>query len=136
MIYIDKLQYKKILEQARNEFPDECCGYLAGLNHGEDILIKKIYVLTNKEHSSKHFSMDPAEQFKAVKLMRTAKLSMIGNYHSHPYSPSRPSKEDKRLAFDDKILYGILSLEKEKPVFNLFKIDKDKNVKKPEYKII
>ncbi|MHC6179062.1 M67 family metallopeptidase [Clostridium sp. JNZ X4-2] len=136
MIYIYKLQYEKILKQARDEFPNECCGYLGGLNSGKDIFIKKIYSLTNTDHSSDHFSMDPAEQFRAVKLMRSEKFNMIGNYHSHPYSPSRPSEEDKRLAFDDKILYGILSLEKEEPVFNLFKIDKNKNVEKIKYKIV
>lgn len=135
MIYIDKLEYERIVEQAKNEFPHECCGYLSGSISGEDIFIKKIYPLTNIDKSSEYFSMDPKEQFNALRFIRNAGLKIIGNYHSHPYSPSRPSEEDKRLAFDTKILYGILSLEKPEHVFNLFKIDKDKNVEKLNYTI-
>lgn len=135
MIYVNKIEYEKIIKQARKEFPHECCGYLGGFKSDKDIFIKKIYSLINIDHSSEHFSMDPKEQFNAIKLMRSQGLCMVGNYHSHPYSPSRPSEEDKRLAFDPKILYGILSLENEKPIFNLFKIDKDKNVVNLQYTI-
>ena len=46
--------------------------------------------------------------------------------NSHPGSPSRPSEEDKRLAFDPDASYLILSLmEREKPVLKSFKIRKD-----------
>lgn len=135
MIYIKKKEYGKIVEQARKEFPNECCGFLAGNNSGEDLYIKTAYPLTNIDASSEHFSMDPKEQFKAVKTIRKNKMELIGNYHSHPYTPSRPSEEDKRLAFDPKAIYGILSLEKEEPVFNLFKVDKG-NVEKLKYEII
>lgn len=136
MIYIDKLEYKKILDQANRELPNECCGYLAGEKLDGNIFIKKTYALINTDHSNEHFSMDPKEQFKALKEIRKENFKMIGNYHSHPESPSRPSEEDKRLAFDPNILYGILSLQKEEPVFNLFKIDKNKDAEKVQYKII
>lgn len=136
MIYIYKLEYEKIVDQARREIPDECCGYLGGKKSGQDIFIKKAYPLTNIDHSNEHFSMDPKEQFNAIKTIRNEGFIMIGNYHSHPESPSRPSEEDKRLAFDPNILYGILSLEKEEPVFNLFKVDKDKNVEKLKYEVV
>ncbi|WP_446897935.1 M67 family metallopeptidase [Clostridium sp. LBM24168] len=136
MIYMDKLEYEKIIEQARRELPDECCGYLAGKKSGVDIFIKEVYALTNIDHSNEHFSMDPKEQFNVIKTIRKKEFEMIGNYHSHPQSPSRPSEEDKRLAFDPNILYGILSLEKKDTVFNLFKIDQNKIVEKLEYKVI
>lgn len=136
MIYLDELEYKKIVKQAKAEFPDECCGYLGGVKNGEDISIKKIYPLTNIDHSNEHFSMDPKEQFDCIKSMRNEDLSMVGNYHSHPESPSRPSEEDKRLAFDPTILYGILSLQDKEPVFNIFKVDKEKNVEKLKYKLV
>lgn len=133
MIYIKKLQLQHIIDQAKNEFPNECCGFLAGYKSEQDIHIEKIWVLTNIDKSSEHFSMDPKEQFAAVKDIRNEDMIVIGNYHSHPYSPSRPSEEDKRLAYDSTVLYGILSLEKEEPVFNLFSINKDKKVEKLEY---
>ena len=47
----------------------------------------------------------------------------LGNWHSHPESPSRPSDEDKRLAYDSKASYMILSLmDRENPVLNSFQI--------------
>ncbi|WP_010233321.1 M67 family metallopeptidase [Clostridium arbusti] len=135
MIYIEKLEYEKIVNQAKKEFPNECCGFLAGNKKEEDVFIKVAYPLFNTDQSSEHFSMDPKEQFKTVKIIRENKMELIGNYHSHPYTPSRPSEEDKKLAFDPRAIYGILSLEKEEPVFNLFKVDKG-NVEKLKYEII
>lgn len=134
MIYINSDEYEKIVAQAKNEFPLECCGFLGGNKVGAEIFIKKVIPLTNIDQSSEHFTMDPKEQFQALKQIRTHGLQLVGNYHSHPYTPSRPSEEDKKLAFDPSILYGILSLEKE-PVFNLFKIDKEKKVEKLNYEI-
>ena len=80
--------------------------------------------------------MNLKEQFAAIKDMRNNGLVMLGNFHSHPESPSRPSEEDKRLAYDKELSYFILSLmEIEKPVLKSFKIDKDV-VKEEEIKII
>jgi proteasome lid subunit RPN8/RPN11 len=135
MIYIEGLELQRIIAQAKHEFPNECCGFLSGTKSGDTINIKKIYPLTNLDKSSEHFSMDPKEQFNTIKIIRGEKMVFIGNYHSHPYTPSRPSEEDIRLAYDPNIIYGILSLEKEEPVFNLFKINKD-GVLKLEYQII
>ena len=73
--------------------------------------------------------MDPKEQFAALKDARANGVEIIGNFHSHPESPSRPSEEDKRLAYDPNIEYLILSLqEADHPVLKAFGIDKDKNV--------
>lgn len=58
--------------------------------------------------------------------MRKNGFVPLGNWHSHPESPSRPSEEDKRLAFDSKASYMILSLmDRETPVLNSFKITGD-----------
>ena len=51
-------------------------------------------------------------------------------------SPSRPSEEDKRLAYDSKVNYLILSLmDRENPVLKAFIIDEEKNVTIEEIKI-
>ena len=68
--------------------------------------------------------MDPREQLAAVKDMRANGIVPLGNWHSHPESPSRPSDEDKRLAYDKTASYMILSLmDKNTPVLKSFKID-------------
>ena len=99
--------------------------------------MKEVYLLTNVDASNEHFSMDPKEQFAAVKDARAKHLEMLGNFHSHPESPSRPSEEDKRLAYDSRANYLILSLEdREHPVLNAFLIDEKKNVTKNPIEII
>lgn len=126
MIYLKKSDYNKIVEHAKKELPDEACGLIAGEINGDDKVIKKVYLLTNIDHSNEHFSLDPKEQLSAIKDMRANGLVPLGNWHSHPESPSRPSDEDKRLAYDSKASYMILSLmDIDNPVLNSFKITGD-----------
>ena len=123
MIKLSRSDYEKILAHAEKELPDEACGLIAGTIEGGDKLIKKVYLLTNTDHSNEHFSMDPKEQLAAIKDMRANGLVPLGNWHSHPESPSRPSEEDKRLAYDSKASYMILSLmDRSVPVLNSFHI--------------
>ena len=135
-IKLSKAHYDEMIKQAKEEFPLECCGLLAGIKEGDDLLIKKIYPLVNIDQSSEHFSMDTKEQFAAIKKMRQDGHLLVGNYHSHPYSPSRPSEEDKRLAYDDHMIYGILSLMDQAPVLHFFKITGNKLTEKLEYVLI
>ena len=126
MITLKKSDFEKILKHAESVIPEEACGLIAGdiTEGGKEI--KKVYLLTNIDHSNEHFSLDPKEQLAAVKDMRANGLTPLGNWHSHPESPSRPSEEDKRLAYDSKASYLILSLmDREKPVLNSFKISGD-----------
>ena len=67
--------------------------------------------------------LDPRDQINAIKDMRANGLKPLGNWHSHPSSPSRPSVEDIRLAFDSKASYLILSLMAEYPVLNSFHVE-------------
>ena len=98
MIQLKKSDFEKMLAHAQKELPDEACGLIAGEISGTDKIVKKVYLLTNIDHSNEHFSLDPKEQLAAVKDMRANGLVPLGNWHSHPESPSRPSEEDKRLA--------------------------------------
>ena len=118
-ITITEEAYQSLLAQARNDAPIESCGYLLG---PDKETATENYPMTNIDHSEEHFSFDPREQFAAVKYARHNGLVIVGNWHSHPASPSRPSAEDIRLAFDPNILYFILSLAGEQPVFNAFAI--------------
>jgi proteasome lid subunit RPN8/RPN11 len=124
MIKMNKNDYEMILEHARKCVPEEACGLIAGNVEDGDKIIKKVYILTNIDHSNEHFSLDPKEQLAAVKDMRANGYTPLGNWHSHPESPSRPSDEDKRLAYDSKASYMILSLmDDANPVLNSFHIE-------------
>ena len=133
MLYLKKEDYEKILAHCKGGLPNEACGLIGGTIEGDKRSIQKVYLLTNIDQSNEHFSMDPKEQLKAIKDARANGYKIIGNFHSHPESPSRPSEEDKRLAYDSKVNYLILSLmDLENPVFNAFRIDEEKNVTKEE----
>ncbi|MGN0282327.1 MAG: M67 family metallopeptidase [Prevotella sp.] len=123
--------FERVVAQARRELPDESCGYLLGT----DDIVTEDYPMTNIDHSPEHFSFDPREQFAAIKYARRRGLKVIANWHSHPSSPSRPSQEDIRLANDPNILYAILSLAEETPVFNAFEI-RNGEVRKQELEVI
>ena len=124
MVKLSQTDYEKMVAHAESELPDEACGLIAGRIDGDDKIIEKVYLLTNIDHSNEHFSMDPKEHLAAVKDMRANGLVPLGNWHSHPESPSRPSDEDKRLAYDSKASYMILSLMNiDEPVLNSFHIE-------------
>lgn len=128
MIVLKKADYEKIVAHAKKNLPEEACGLLGGTKEGDVKTVEKVYLLTNIDHTNEHFSMDPKEQLAAVKDMRANGLELLGNWHSHPESPSRPSEEDKRLAYDPTVNYLILSLMDAEPVLKAFDIDKDRNV--------
>ncbi len=125
MITLKRKDYDSIVEYAKEQLPAEACGLIAGTVDGNgDKTVEKVYLLTNTDDSSEHFTMDPKEQLSSVKDMRANGIAPLGNWHSHPETPSRPSDEDKRLAYDSTASYMILSLmDKEDPVLNSFHIE-------------
>ena len=136
-VTIKRSDFNKIYKHALSVVPEEACGLIAGIDNEDGSRdITKVYLLTNIDHTNEHFSIDPKEQLAAIKNMRASGLKPLGNWHSHPESPSRPSEEDKRLANDSKASYLILSLMEEgNPVLNAFhveSIDGEKTVRKEE----
>lgn len=125
MIKLKKSDYDKILTHAKKEAPVEACGLIAGYIDDDNKIIEKVYILTNVDHAEEHFTLDPKEQLAAIKDMRANGYDQLGNWHSHPVSPSRPSDEDKRLAYDSTASYMILSLMDDDPVLNSFHIEGD-----------
>ncbi|MBR5408074.1 MAG: M67 family metallopeptidase [Lachnospiraceae bacterium] len=140
-ITIKQTDFDMIYEHALKESPDEACGLIAGEDREDGVReISRVYILENIDHTNEHFTIDPKEQLAAIKDMRACGLKPLGNWHSHPESPSRPSEEDKRLANDSKASYLILSLMEEgKPVLNAFHIESingEKTVRKEELVIV
>lgn len=127
-VTITRTAYDSLLEQARREAPIEACGYLLGTDKEHATYN---YAMTNVDHAEEHFTLDPKEQFAAIKYARQNAMKVVGNWHSHPVSPSRPSQEDIRLAYDPTILYFILSLASEEPVLNAFRIQQGEVEKLP-----
>ena len=126
MIKLKKEDFDRITAHARSEAPVEACGLIGGRIIDGNKYIEKVYILTNVDHAEEHFTLDPKEQLAAVKDMRAEGIVPLGNWHSHPVSPSRPSQEDIRLAYDSRASYLILSLMEEEPVLNSFHVEDGK----------
>ena len=132
MAYTVKLRrsdFDRMLEHARVWQPDEACGLIAGHVEGEVKTVERVYLLTNVDRSDEHFTIDQKEQLASIKDARAAGLQMLGNWHSHPASPSRQSEEDKRLSYDHSASYLILSLMGDEPVLNSFHFDGETSTK-------
>lgn len=140
-IVLKKSDFEKMYEHALKDRPDEACGLIAGIDREDGVReIKKVYLLENIDHTNEHFTISPKDQLTSIKNMRANGLTPLGNWHSHPESPSRPSEEDKRLANDSKASYLILSLMEEgNPVLNAFHVEGeqgDKIVRKEDLVIV
>ena len=137
MIIVTSKQFNEIIKHSERDLPNEACGLLGGIiDDSNNKIIKKVYLLENIDKSPEHFSMDIKEQFQVISDIRKNGWSLIGNFHSHPETPSRPSEEDIRLAFDINLSYVILSLaDKRKTVLNSF-IIKDNIVSKEELTVL
>ena len=119
MIRVRREVYAEMLAHARGGYPLEVCGLLAG----KDGEATALYRMTNTDGSGEHYTMDPREQFDAVRDMRARGMGLAGIYHSHPETPARPSDEDIRLAYTPGVSYVIISLmDREAPSAGSYRI--------------
>jgi proteasome lid subunit RPN8/RPN11 len=107
-----------VIAHARKDLPIEACGYL-GERSG---IITEAIPLKNVDASREHFTLDPEEQFTALRRLRSEGCKLKGVYHSHPSTPARPSAEDLMLASDPNLSYLIVSLAADEPVIKSFRI--------------
>jgi len=122
MLNLTNSVYEAIIAHAQKGMPHEVCGYLAA----REGRVVAHYEMTNTDAAADHFSMQPEEQFKALKDIRGKGLTLKAVYHSHPETPARPSEEDIRLAFDPEVSYVIISLAGTDPVLKSFRISQGK----------
>jgi proteasome lid subunit RPN8/RPN11/molybdopterin converting factor small subunit len=108
-----------LVEHARRELPNECCGMLAGRDSGATL----VHPMTNVEASPVVYRMDPAEQLRFYERLEREGLEEVAAYHSHVNSPAYPSATDVRLAHGF-MTYLIVSLQdRDSPSVRAFQID-------------
>jgi proteasome lid subunit RPN8/RPN11 len=106
--------YEEMLEHAREEVPNECCGILGGRDGDASTL----YRATNAEGSPLRYTLDPNDLFRIIfREIPDNDEEMLAIYHSHTASPAYPSQTDINLATYPDSIYLILSLaEGEEPL--------------------
>jgi proteasome lid subunit RPN8/RPN11 len=103
---LPKALAEAIVEHARQEFPNECCGLLAG----RGTRVERVFQGSNIDRSPYTYRLDPQEQLRFFRAMDAAGLELLGIYHSHVQSAAYPSRTDVARAFYPDAVYVIVSL--------------------------
>jgi proteasome lid subunit RPN8/RPN11 len=112
--------YEQMLEHAREEAPNECCGILGG----KDGEATTLYRAANAEQSPLRYTLDPNDLFRITfREIPENEEEMLAIYHSHTASPAYPSQTDINLATYPDAVYLILSLAEDEEPLRGFHID-------------
>jgi [CysO sulfur-carrier protein]-S-L-cysteine hydrolase len=87
--------YDEMLEHARDEAPNECCGILGG----KDGAATTLYRATNSEASPLRYRIADQDLIDIHNQIEGKGEVLVAIYHSHTASPARPSQTDINLAF-------------------------------------
>ncbi len=117
---IPKVLRDEVIVYCRRKYPKEACGILAGHSG----VVTQVYPMTNIEDSPVGYSMDPKEQLRVEKQMRTLGQQMVGIFHSHTASEAYPSSVDVSLAISSELSYVLVSLQdQQSPIFKSYRIE-------------
>ncbi len=108
----------ELIEHARAEAPDECCGMIAALD-GRAVAVHRA---TNTAHSPLRYEMDGREQYALQSAIEDAGQELGAIYHSHTRSAPLPSQTDINLAFYPESLYVIVGLKGDEPEVRAWRI--------------
>jgi desampylase len=97
----------RILREASDAHPSECCGLLEGLHDADGFRITALHPARNLAGSPERFELDPQDHFAAHRVARTNGHSLIGCYHSHPHGEAAPSAADRAGVGEENFLWLI-----------------------------
>ena len=130
-LHITDSQLSAIKEHGERTYPHECCGFLLGKMDGDQRHVEQVMPAVNsrgEEEKHNRFTITPEASMKAEKAARTAKLDIIGHYHSHPDHPAEPSVYDLDHATWPGYSFAIVSVhEGEAQIVNSFVLADDRS---------
>ena len=122
MLHIPSGIIQDMIAHARELAPHECCGMLSGktqtvtegyritnilanmseqeLSRFEGAKLSDLKQLSPEERADIAFQMDAREMAVAQRDIRSKELDLLGFYHSHTFSPARPSQTDITIAME------------------------------------
>lgn len=110
--------FDRIVEQARAEAPNECCGIIAA----QDGRAVAVHPARNTAASPLRYEMDGMEQYRIQSAIEDAGRELGAIYHSHTRSAPYPSQTDINLAFYPEALYVIVGVAGDEPEIRAFRI--------------
>lgn len=98
-IQIDEKAATSMYKHAKEAFPNECCGFLYGIEKNERIINLAIPVANSKKgDQSRRFEISPFDYIKAEQFALDTGTQLLGIYHSHPNHPAIASEHDLKVA--------------------------------------
>jgi len=140
LLFLSSEHEANIRKAGEASYPDECCGILMGdIDRDGNKIVKRTEEIINAgEDGEKHhrFLITPEDIMHAERTARSAKMDVIGFYHSHPDCPAAASDYDREHALPF-YSYIIVSVEKGKSQeFLSWELSLDRTVFSPEKIII
>lgn len=108
----------EVIEHARAEAPNECCGMIASVE-GRAVAVHRAI---NTAHSPLRYEIDGKEQYQLQTAIEDAGHDLGAIYHSHTRSAPLPSQTDINLAFYPDSLYVIVGLKADEPEVRAWRI--------------
>lgn len=115
---IARSQLDELVEHARAEAPNECCGMIAS----RDGVAVAVHRATNAAASPLRYEFDGMEQYRIQTAIEDAGLALGAIYHSHTRSAPYPSQTDINLAFYPDSLYVIVGVAGPEPDVRAYRI--------------
>jgi proteasome lid subunit RPN8/RPN11 len=103
------------MNHARSTYPEECCGFLLGVDSGHRTILRALAAQNvNEGLPTRTYNINPTDLVRADEEARRSNLELIGIYHSHPDVPPQPSQVDLEHAWP-WYTYLVLSLQNGEP---------------------
>ena len=100
-----------ILQQSRDEYPDECCGVILGPVGSDKPLRHKPMI--NSAHSPTFYEFDPKDLLALYREVDDNDEEIVVIYHSHTETQAYPSRTDIEYAGEPGAHYVLVSTRKE-----------------------
>ena len=135
MLTLTQTHLAEVIQHARAEAPQECCGLIGG----RDERTRAVYPLLNiASDPLVTYEAAPEDLFAAQRTMRERGEELLAIYHSHPRSSDpHPSATDVRLAYYPSAVYFIVGLAGAEPCVRAFHISEREGRWEPaEYEVV
>lgn len=113
----------EVIAHARSEWPNECCGVLAGRLAGPTGQVTRCFPVRNRLASPTEYETDAVDLLAAFRAMRQEGLELLAVYHSHPTADPVPSRRDvERNTYGEQIVHLIVGLAGPAPVMRAWRL--------------
>jgi proteasome lid subunit RPN8/RPN11 len=119
-VVIPRELYDEIVDHARVEFPNECCGIVAA----QDGVAVKVFKATNIYASPMRYEIAPLEILDIQDQIDAQGWNFEAIYHSHTRSPAEPSQTDINQAglLSETVFLIVSLMNAEKPDLRGYRI--------------